>query len=185
MLIELMLRVAAKGTNEIGKELTKRWRLIICLTLCFRAFWYSILHRYNTLTRQEYVKQLSRGIRFQHVAMSPSTNLLQNESKWMELERSWWWIGSNAIFIGGYMLITVPLSEKPCSDFEHWYRRHRILTVHSLEAKNGKVANLKKMMNSRYPLHLRTLRLAGRIKCQWLIDRLFTDMLIVGEVLMF
>lgn len=113
--------------------------------------------------------------------MSPSTNLLQNESNWMELERSWWWIGLNAIFIGGYILITVPLSEKPCSDFEHWYRRHRILTVHSLEAKNGKKANLKKMMNSRYSLHLRTLRLAGRIKCQWLIDRVFTDMLDCGR----
>lgn len=80
--------------------------------------------------------------------MSPSTNLLQNESNWMELERSWWWIGSNAIIeavIHWWLHINnCPLIGKPCSDFEHWYRRHRILTVHSLEAKNGKKQILKK-----------------------------------------
>lgn len=29
----------------------------------------------------------------------------------MELERFWWWIGLNIIFIGGYMLIIVFLLE--------------------------------------------------------------------------
>lgn len=62
----------------------------------------------------------------------------------MELERFWWWIGLNVIFIGGYILIIVFLLEKLCFDFEYWYRRYCILIVYFLEVKNGKKSKFKK-----------------------------------------